>query len=127
MKERIPPELLVPGTSVLCYTDSSLWWPDVRQTTIKKVSTRSFTVNDDREPRFPLDGRGVAQGSGYSFRHVVLLDSAKARRLLAVALQHQQHNTARDAVDVWLRTSNHTNRQALIAALVAIDKDLEDS
>ncbi len=118
-----PPEWLVPGADVLCFSSVRNHHPVI--TTVAKVATQSFTVTAEGEPRFRINRCQARTGSDWnaSWRRVIPLDSDHARAILASHEGKSRENRARAAVDDWVRKRNRDTRLAAIAALQAIDND----
>lgn len=113
---------IVPGAAVVLYSSggpSRNYNPT--HSRIKKVATKSFSVEDDREPRFDLRSQTARQGGSWGWtRHCVPADSPEAAKVLAAVDRGRKANRARGAVDEWIRVRSRDARLAAIAALEAV-------
>jgi hypothetical protein len=121
------PSWLVKGAEVLAYTET---YSDGRYrhpviTKIKKISTRSFTLEAEDEPRYSLIDCSCTQRDSWSAgtRYVVPLTSDQARYEIRREKERSQMKLTRYAVEVWRRSPTGENRLAAIAALQAIEND----
>lgn len=114
---------IVAGAEVLVYSvGGRSGKTSPRRTRIKKVATKSFSVEADSEPRFNLAHQEAREGGEWGWtRRVVPIDSASAREVLAQEHSSRVLNRARNAVDMWRSSVNRTNRLAAIAALQEVE------
>lgn len=114
---------IVAGAEVFVYSVGGMsGLTNSRRTRIKKVATKSFSVEADNEPRFSVDRQEAREGGEWGWtRRVVPIDSATAREVLAQEHTLRVLNRARNAVDTWRRSVNRTNRLAAITALQAVE------
>ncbi len=125
------PEWLAPGAKVLVYTANTTVASTrhLKITTVKKLAGKSFTVDDEYEPRFKLaDQSGRIQHGGFSstIRMVVPFESDEARLQLEGLRLYRLQARARNAVETWMRSRNRWNRMAAIEALEAVEVDEVD-
>jgi hypothetical protein len=117
------PDWLVEGAEVLAYSDNRTSDSHhLVKTTVKKIATRSFTLEADNEPRYSLPSCSYQAREG-NHRYVVPLDSDRARVEIRRERELRQIARARDAVDTWVLTRTADNRLAAIAALQGIEND----
>jgi len=119
------PPWLTEGAEVICYSTGGAGTPaSVVRTTIRKVAGKSFTVEAEREPRFPLDRLTARCGTGWSAytRHVVPLDSDEARGQLAAMALRMAISVADAAYDAWRRSRSPEHLAALIGALREVEQ-----
>ena len=121
------PDWLVDGASVLVYSHaghaSGHAYCEVHETTVKRVSTTSFTIHDApgarvSEPRIRIRG---LQSVDFR-RKVVPLESDEAREILARDAHDNAILRAHGAVRVWQKEGTRETRLAAINALQAIDQ-----
>lgn len=117
------PDWIKPGTKVVLYSTGGASTPrNVRHSTIKRVTKTTFTVDNDREPRFRIDRCWVSQGGAWgSTRKVVPLDSETARVEIAGARRRNKVARADVAYNEWRKTRSAESRRALIESLQAIE------
>jgi hypothetical protein len=119
------PNWLVPGAEVMVYDDKH-HAPYAVRTTVKKVATKSFSVTDDRQPRFPIKTLAAWMGGAWGWhRRVAPIDSDEARAALLRVDHARLMSAATLAVDTWERARTRENRLAAIAALQAVENDEE--
>lgn len=114
------------GTKVVVYTEGGVSRQEnPTVTTIEKVAQKSFTVSEEKEPRFSIERRESAmQGGAWGWRRKVIpFDSDEARRMLKREQDRLLISKARAAVEKWQRLRSRENRLAAIAALQAIEVD----
>lgn len=121
------PGWIVPGAEVVLYNVGGAGTsPNVRRTRIARVATASFTVEADREPRFPIDKPRARQGGTWGWtRHVVPLDSPEARRQLGGERLRQATAAADTAYNHWLHRRSPETCAALVSALQLVQAAAE--
>lgn len=119
------PEWLTEGAKVLAYSVSSgLTHSYPKVVTVKKISTESFSVDDDSEPRFSLRTLDARVGGTWGHtRRIVSITSAEAKREIQRERDNRRTAYARSAVNEWQKKCTKEARLAAIAALQAIEKD----
>lgn len=116
------PEWLVPGAKVVLYSTGGASTPrNVVITTITKVATKSFTVENSTEPRFRIDTLSCRQGGTWGWtRHVVPADSDEGRAEIAAEQRRRKVLKAEWLCEAWIRLPDEEGRLAAIAALQAL-------
>lgn len=114
------PDWLVPGAEVLAIKYPNYGAPIVTKTRIKKVATKTFSI-EDSDNRFRVsDQTHYATNSWGSPTRVVHPGSKDAQKALSQARQQRLENQARDACTAWHRDRSEQNRVAAIEALQAL-------
>lgn len=110
---------ITPGAEVILYSiGGASQRLNVARTRIKRVATKSFTVEREHEPRFSLDRQEAREGGTWGWtRHCVPADSDKAREVIAAHNRAALLSEAKAAVDEWQKRPTRDNRLAAIAAL----------
>jgi hypothetical protein len=119
------PSWLVEGAEVLAYSPYSSGTHRPAITKIKKISTKSFTLDAEGEPRYSLADQSHVSREAWSsnVRNVVPLDSDQARVEIRREKELRRVKKADSAVDEWRRKHTWESRLAAIAALQAIEND----
>lgn len=91
-------------------------------TRIKKVDTKSFSVEATNEPRFSVAYQETSEGGTLGCtRRVVPIDSDEAREVLKEEHRIRVLNRARNAVNKWSSAPRDFNRLAAIKALQEVE------
>ena len=128
MTEAERPDWLKPGAEVVVWSDyHGDRYRHVKHLRVQRVAGKSFTVDDDREPRFPIDGREARMGTTWNtyYRRVAPADSDQAREIEWMNAQRDKMSRARSAVAAWEHKRTRETRLAAIAALQAVEVDEE--
>jgi hypothetical protein len=128
VSEAVKPDWVQPGAEVICWTenrDDSC----IALTTVKKVAGQSFSVQDEREPRFPFTLEVIQDRPiWYSPRRCVAeRHSPEAIVVIAKARRKRAVNLALASVEEWKRTHSVEARKQAIVALQTLDELEEDS
>lgn len=99
------PEWLKPGAQVVLWTNGVNPAGSVTVTRVAKVAPKSFTVEAEGEPRFPIETmRKRIEVGGYpgtAMRHVMSTADPVGRYWLAVLRQSRASHTANAALTAW--------------------------
>ena len=130
MTETQRPNWLKPGAEVIVWSDyHDRKYENVKHLHVLRVAGKSFTVDDEFEPRFPIDSFKVYTGTTWNsyYRRVMPADSDQAREIEWTVEQRRRMSAAREAVEKWEHSRTQENRLAAVAALQAIEVDEEES